>query len=422
MARALRRRALRLLAAAVALASVLACWSLSRRMEQAAVLATRSDNLARAVETAVAALQDSVTRAEFAAQGLRPGCCVRSPAGERPADGADEAAGPPATGLDAVTPGAGAAGPAPSEAVRSGTIPEPGRSGEPDDYWRAEAEATRQLDTLHGLSLRPGLEWLPQTLVDLRDASLAQMAATDDALRRPEAGKNAVPSPGRKEHPDSRMDVLVGKVRSEADDHRRDIVATLLAQTTRDRQRLGAAALIGAALFSALMLAAGRRGSTAPTRLEDGLSPIVEPEASCPDGVEHPVPDAARGLPPLSRPGASPTALSILLVEDNAMVRFSLEMMLADLGHRVSAAANAAEAIQLAEADPDVLVTDLGLPDLDGLALVTHLRARRPELRVVIASGRPGSAAGMVWLQKPFNADQLRCAVEASEAAGASAG
>ncbi len=109
-------------------------------------------------------------------------------------------------------------------------------------------------------------------------------------------------------------------------------------------------------------------------------------------------------------------ALRVLLVEDNAMVRFSLEMMLSDLGHTVSAAADAGEATRLAETAPDVLVTDLGLPDLDGLTLATRLRTRHPRLRVVIASGHPGSAPDMVWLQKPFGLDLLRRAVEASEA------
>ena len=101
------------------------------------------------------------------------------------------------------------------------------------------------------------------------------------------------------------------------------------------------------------------------------------------------------------------------------MVRFSMEMMLAELGHRVSTAADAAEAMRLAEADPDVLVTDLGLPDLDGLTLAGRLRARRPGLRVVVASRRPGSIPGGVWLQKPFGLDGLRHAVEASGTPGA---
>ena len=122
--------------------------------------------------------------------------------------------------------------------------------------------------------------------------------------------------------------------------------------------------------------------------------------------------DAGRGAElPTTR-----TGLRILLVEDNAMVRFSMEAMLSDLGHAVVAAGSAAEAMELAGGGAEVLVTDLGLPDLDGLTLARHLPTLQPSLRVVVASGRPGCAPDMVWLQKPFDLDRLRRAVEDSAA------
>ena len=411
MARILRLPALRLLVAAMALALVPVGWSLSRRLEQAAVLVARSDDVARTVESAAAALQDSVARSGYAAQDLPSGCCVQLPAEERLGRDADGAVRLPATGGNVVTSGMSTAGPEPSETVRGGGSLAPVLIGELGEHWRAEAEATRQLDALHGLSLRPGLEWLAHSLVGLREASLAQMAAADDALRHPGSRRQGASPAEPGTQAGDKVGVLAGQVRRDAEDHRRDIVAALLAQAARDRQRL-TAAVAGTALLSALLLVVVRRRAIPPARRED-IPSIREPILSCSSLAGRPEPAGASITH--SQPGAT-TTLRILLVEDNAMVRFSLEMMLSDLGHTVSAAATAAEAMRLADADPQVLVTDLGLPDLDGLTLANRLRVLRPGLRVVVASGRSGIApAGMVWLQKPFDLDRLRRAVEASD-------
>jgi len=447
LARTLRPRTLLLLAAAVAMTSVLASWSLSRRMEQATVLIARSDDLAEAVHVAAAALQDSVARARLAAQAVHLGCCAQSAAGEYSADAADAAATPSATGSEIAASGAGAAGLELSGADHTGKVGRSGRAGDLADYWRAEAEATRQLDSLRGLSLEPGLEWLTRRLVSVRDASLMQMAATDDALRRPAPWTGAVtpsrsqawvrtqnvtakslgdvPGPGRNAEAspasvalpvEDRMNVLAVQMHGETDDHRRNIVAPLLAQAALNRRHLVAAVLVGAVLSPALMLAAWRGGRILPAQPAEDLVPVSGPGSSRSDVAEHPGPGVIPGAAPIPHPVVTMPALRVLLVEDNAMVRFSLEMMLSDLGHTVSAAADAGEATRLAETAPDVLVTDLGLPDLDGLTLATRLRTRHPRLRVVIASGHPGSAPDMVWLQKPFGLDLLRRAVEASEA------
>lgn len=425
---------------------MLACWSLSRRLEQAAALVARSRDLAGAVDAATAALQDSVARAGFAARAIALECCVRPTIAERFTNRANAAGGLPSAGSDAVTSAAGAA--EPSQAASSGTAASSGRTGELSDYWRAEADATRQLDSLRALSLEPGLEWLARPLAGLRDALLARMAAADDAMRHPGARKDAAASlrdqipprtpddatarpadgavrpdagaslAGSADPPGDSVDVLAGRLRDAAEDHRREVVAVPLAQAALDRRRLVSAALVGAVLSSVLMLAARRRGSATRVRPCGSPAPILEPAPSCPD-VAKTLPGATPDAPPAPQPVGTAPGLRILLVEDNTTVRFSMEMMLAELGHRVSAAADAAEAMRLAEANPDVLVTDLGLPDVDGLTLARRLRAQSPGLRVVIASGRPGSVPGAVWLQKPFGLDGLRQAVEASATPGA---
>jgi signal transduction histidine kinase/chemotaxis methyl-accepting protein methylase/CheY-like chemotaxis protein len=73
-------------------------------------------------------------------------------------------------------------------------------------------------------------------------------------------------------------------------------------------------------------------------------------------------------------------ALHLLLVEDNVDVAETLVELLASAGHRVDHAGSAEEALELLRARrPDVVLCDLGLPGMDGLALAEYLRAD-PEL------------------------------------------
>ncbi len=110
--------------------------------------------------------------------------------------------------------------------------------------------------------------------------------------------------------------------------------------------------------------------------------------------------------------------LRIVLAEDDALVRMGTADMLADLGHHVTEASTGAEALRLLADCTDVLISDLGLPDMDGLTLVARAQAMRPDLRVIIASGRDrDETTELVWLTKPFNRDSLRGALAAALAA-----
>ena len=77
----------------------------------------------------------------------------------------------------------------------------------------------------------------------------------------------------------------------------------------------------------------------------------------------------------------------VLLVEDHAVVRAGLERLLAaaDDIEVVGAAADGGEAIELVETcDPDVVLMDLSMPNLDGVAATRKIVAARPTARVVI--------------------------------------
>lgn len=80
--------------------------------------------------------------------------------------------------------------------------------------------------------------------------------------------------------------------------------------------------------------------------------------------------------------------MTILLVEDDAPSRASLARMLRHAGHRVIAAATAAEALEHAANEPiEVLVTDLSLPDRRGDELAAEIVRTMPQVTIVYVSG-----------------------------------
>ena len=120
---------------------------------------------------------------------------------------------------------------------------------------------------------------------------------------------------------------------------------------------------------------------------------------------------------------AAPEALprgseTVLLVEDEGAVRAALHRLLARQGYMVLEAADGEEALEIWRArgrDVDLVLTDLAMPRLGGLALAGRLRAMRPELPVVLMTAYAGEAAdsraelppGAPLLQKPVRSDAL---------------
>lgn len=82
------------------------------------------------------------------------------------------------------------------------------------------------------------------------------------------------------------------------------------------------------------------------------------------------------------------SGLKILLADDHAIVRMGFRLLLEGAGARVLAEANSGEeALRLyAEVSPDVLVMDVSMPGMGGLAALERLRARHPEARVLMLS------------------------------------
>lgn len=104
----------------------------------------------------------------------------------------------------------------------------------------------------------------------------------------------------------------------------------------------------------------------------------------------------------------------LLVVEDDGIVRMLMVEVLEDLGYKVIEAADATSALAILN-DPatplDLLMTDVGLPDMSGQELAGKAREIRPLLPVLFASGYADSLSvpeGMYSIGKPFSIDQLR--------------
>jgi CheY-like chemotaxis protein len=138
-------------------------------------------------------------------------------------------------------------------------------------------------------------------------------------------------------------------------------------------------------------------------------------------------PAAVAPRPIAAAEGRAAARLRVLLVEDTALIRMATADMLAALGHAVSEAGNAAEALAILAAKAiDVLLTDIGLPDMSGEDLAVEARRRHPGLRIVFASGDTsgigaGAAAQLadaIALGKPYDQEGLAAALQAVTAAG----
>lgn len=83
---------------------------------------------------------------------------------------------------------------------------------------------------------------------------------------------------------------------------------------------------------------------------------------------------------------------TILLVEDETLLRAGLQEALEIHGYAVIGAGDGVEALEWLDQVPVALViTDLVMPNMNGVEFVEKLRVKRPDLPVIVASGSPGS-------------------------------
>ena len=112
----------------------------------------------------------------------------------------------------------------------------------------------------------------------------------------------------------------------------------------------------------------------------------------------------------------------ILLVDDEPAIQRALGPLLRSRGYDVTIAGTGADALRLvAEQPPDLIVLDLGLPDLDGLEVCRRIHRLRPDLDVIMLTARDdeldivtGLDTGAVdYITKPFKLAELLARVRA---------
>jgi PAS domain S-box-containing protein len=129
---------------------------------------------------------------------------------------------------------------------------------------------------------------------------------------------------------------------------------------------------------------------------------------------------------------ASVEPLRVLVADDEDNVRKTLGVLLRSNGHAVTECVNGRDAIARYAREwqnLDVVILDVMMPDMGGGEVLAHLRELNPAARVVISSGYDAGAmdvvrarhSDVVFLQKPFTAEQLAAALETATAAKAPA-
>jgi two-component system KDP operon response regulator KdpE len=114
--------------------------------------------------------------------------------------------------------------------------------------------------------------------------------------------------------------------------------------------------------------------------------------------------------------------LKVLVVDDEPPIRKLLRMGLGTQGYRVIEAADGKAALELAREKPDLIILDLGLPDMQGLELLRAIRARDDSVPIVVLSSRDDEVAKVQaldlgaddYVTKPFGMDELLARIRAA--------
>jgi DNA-binding response OmpR family regulator len=125
-------------------------------------------------------------------------------------------------------------------------------------------------------------------------------------------------------------------------------------------------------------------------------------------------------------PIAGTRAGRVLVVEDEALVRMLVVQALEEAGFAVMEAAEAEGALEALRGDDAIrlMITDVGLPGLNGRRLAEAARAQRPDMKVLFMTGYADSALlerllpdGFGLITKPFDLDDLAARAQALLAA-----
>jgi two-component system KDP operon response regulator KdpE len=112
----------------------------------------------------------------------------------------------------------------------------------------------------------------------------------------------------------------------------------------------------------------------------------------------------------------------VLVIDDEPPIRKLLRTGLSTQGYQILDAPNGKTGLELLAQNPDLIILDLGLPDMQGLELLRMIRARNEKVPIVVLSSR-GDEAGKVqaldlgaddYVTKPFGMDELLARMRAA--------
>src|SRR5204863_1559699 len=112
---------------------------------------------------------------------------------------------------------------------------------------------------------------------------------------------------------------------------------------------------------------------------------------------------------------------NILIVDDEQSYRQLLNLVFEGDGHTIRTAMNGREALEILQTEPaDVVISDVKMPDMDGIEMLQALRETQPELGVIlmtafatVETAREAFKLGADdFIQKPFDVDELKLIVE----------
>jgi PAS domain S-box-containing protein len=124
----------------------------------------------------------------------------------------------------------------------------------------------------------------------------------------------------------------------------------------------------------------------------------------------------------IEAPKIEKSKIHILVIDDEKLVRQALGSILEELGHEVAQASGREEAVALFEqADFDLVVTDLAMPNSDGIAIAEEIKSKKPQIKVILMSGySPDRVEERVkettaidaCLSKPYKLDEIHRVID----------
>jgi two-component system, cell cycle response regulator CpdR len=99
----------------------------------------------------------------------------------------------------------------------------------------------------------------------------------------------------------------------------------------------------------------------------------------------------------------------VLVVDDDVSLLEAIAQMLRNIGCEVTTAQSGPAALATLEHNPriEILITDIQMPYMNGYELARRAKDQRPNLRVLVSTGREDNGHGLPVIHKPFGQDEL---------------